>query len=86
MCYKVLHGLVDLQSSCFFKCSLYPSTRGNLFKLAKLPVVSESDKNFFSSSVNNIWNSLSHNMVAASSITSIKRIINEFDFSHFSLF
>jgi len=29
-----------------FQRSLYPSTRGNLFKLAKLPIVSERDKNF----------------------------------------
>ena len=30
----------------FFMRSQYPSTRGNLFKLAKLPVVSERDENF----------------------------------------
>jgi len=40
---KVLHGLVDLETSCFFKCSLYPSTRLNLFKLSKLALVSEHD-------------------------------------------
>jgi len=38
--------------------SLYPLTRGNLFILAKLPILSERDKNFFSNRVINIWNSL----------------------------
>ena len=46
MCYKILLGLVDLEASRFFTRSLYPTTRGNLFKLAKLPVVSERDKKF----------------------------------------
>jgi len=31
-----------------FKRSLYPPTWGNLFKLAKLPIVSERGKNVFS--------------------------------------
>jgi len=39
----------------FFKRSRYSSTRGNLFKLAKLPIVSERDKNVFSNCVSNIW-------------------------------
>ena len=55
----------------FFTRSLYPSTRGNLFKLAKLHVVSERDKNFFKNNfVINIWNLLPDNIVAASSISS----------------
>jgi len=54
MCYKILHGLVDLEASCFLTRSLYPSTRGNLFKLAKLPVVSERANNFLSNRIINI--------------------------------
>jgi len=54
MCYKVLHGLVDLESSCIFKRSLYPSTRVYLLKSAKLPIVSERDKNLFSNRAINI--------------------------------
>jgi len=38
--------------------SLHPSTRGSLFKLEKVPVVSERDKNIFSNRAINIWNSL----------------------------
>ena len=80
MCYKILHGLVDLGSSCFFTRSMYPSTRGNLFKLDKLLVVSERDDTCFNYRVNNIWNLLPDNIVAASSISSFKRNINELDF------
>jgi len=46
MCYKVSHGLVDSESSNLSKRYMYPLTPGNLFKFAKLPVVSERDKNF----------------------------------------
>jgi len=46
MCYKVLHGLVNLECS-FFKRSLYPLTWGKLFKLARLPIVSECDEHFY---------------------------------------
>ena len=86
MCYKILHGLVDIEASCFFTPSLYPSTRGNLFKLAKLSIVSERDKHFLNNRVINIWNSLPDNIVASSSISSFKRNINRFDFSKFLLF
>ena len=85
MCYKILHGLVDLEASRFFTRSLYPTTRGNLFKLAKLPVVSDRDKHFFNNRVINIWNSLPDNIVAASCIYSFKRNLNGFDFSKFLL-
>jgi len=55
MCYKILCGLVDINSSCFFKRSLYDSTRGNSLKLAKLHVISERDKNFFTITMLSIY-------------------------------
>jgi len=58
----------------------------NLFKLAKLPIFSERDKNYFRNRVINIWNFLPDYIVAATSIANFERIINEFDFSHFLLF
>jgi len=39
-----------------------------MLKLAKLPIVSELDENFFSNRVINIWNSLPDNIVAYRSI------------------
>jgi len=63
-------------------CILQPEEI-QLFKLTKLPVVSECDKNFFINRVSNIWNSLPDNIIAARSIASCRRIINEFDFFTF---
>jgi hypothetical protein len=39
MCYKILHGLVDIEASCIFTRALCTVTRGNSFKLAKTPAV-----------------------------------------------
>jgi len=57
----------------------------NLFKLTKMPIAPDRDENYFSNSVINIRNSLPDNIVAARSIASFKRSINDFDFSHFFL-
>ena len=59
----------------FFTRSLYPSIRRNLFKLAKLPVVSEHGRNLFNNRVTNIWNWLPDNIVATNSILSFKRTL-----------
>jgi len=56
--------------------SFYSLNPINLFKLDKLPIASERDKNFFSNRVINIFNSLPANSVAARSITSFKQSIN----------
>jgi len=69
----------------FFKRLLYPSTRGNLLKIAKLPIVSERDKNCVSNRVINIWNSLPDYIIAARSIASFKRSLSQFDFSLFCI-
>ena len=70
----------------FFKRSLCASTRGNSFKLAKLAVVSERDKNFFTNRVINIWNSLPDKIVTSSSVSSFKKSIAQFDLSKYLLF
>ena len=73
MCYKVQHGLVDIDSFCFVARSFCTSTRGNLFKLVKFPVVSERDENFFfTNRVVNIWNSLPDSIVTYRSVSSSK--------------
>ena len=86
MCYKILYGMVDINTSCFFKRSLYDSTRGNSLKLAKLQVVSERDKNFFTNRVINIWNALPDTIVTSSSVSSFKRNITLINLSRYLLF
>jgi len=56
-----------------------------MFKLVKL-TVSERAKNYFNNRVINRWNSIPDNFVAAVTIASFERIINEFDFSRFLLY
>ena len=86
LCYKILNGLVDVNSSSFFKRSLYSSTRGNSLKLTKLAVVSERDKNFFTNRVINIWNSLPDVIVTSSYVSSFKRNIAQIDLSEYLFF
>jgi hypothetical protein len=86
MCYKILNGLLDIDSSCFFKRQLYASTRGNSIKLAKIHVASERDKNFFTNRVINIWNALPDFIVSSSSVSSFKRNIALTDLSKHLLF
>ena len=86
MCYKMLNGLVDMNSSCFLVRATYSSTRGNSFKLAKLPVGSLRDKNFFTNRIVNIWNSLPDSIVTSSSVSCFKRSIDQLNFCKFLLF
>jgi len=73
ICYKIFYGLIDINSSCFFKRSLYDSTPGNSLKLAKLHVISKCDKNIFTNRVINIWNALPDSIVTSSSVPSFKK-------------
>ena len=86
LCYKILNGLVDVNSSSFFKRSLYSSTRGNSLKLTKLAVVSERDKKFFTNRVINIWNTLPDEIVTSCSVYSFKRNIARIDLSEYLFF
>ena len=86
MCYKIVNGLLDIDSSCFFKRQLYASTRGNSLELAKINVASERDKNFFTNRVINIWNALPDFIVSSSSISKFKRNIALTDLSKHLLF
>jgi hypothetical protein len=54
VCCKILHGLVDIDTSGIFTRALCTVTRGNSFKLAKTPVVSERNKQCFSNCIVNI--------------------------------
>ena len=72
LCFKMLHGLVDVNISSFFTLSDVLYTRGNSKKLAKPCSVSVRDANLFSKRIVKIWNSLPENVVSASSFNSFK--------------
>jgi hypothetical protein len=86
-CHKILNGLVDSDIASAFGYSPYNFTRGNSLKLAKLhSSYTERDKYFFTNRIVNIWNSLPDSIVLSSSVSSFKRNVRRFDFSHIVMF
>ena len=84
MYYKILSGLVDLDAEIFFKIDKnVHSTRTNGVKLIKPVSKSSLHSNTFSHRCLNCWNALPPEMVLASSLSSFKNKLNEFDFSRF---
>jgi len=73
MCYKILHGYVDVDISSFFARVTGGVTRGNDMKLYKSRLYSVRDGNFFCNRVINVWNSLPSDVVNASSVGIFKR-------------
>jgi len=57
-----------------------------LLKVAKLHVISERDKIFFTNRVINIWSALPDSIVTSSTVSSFKRNIAQFDLSRYLLF
>ena len=85
MYYKILNGLVDLDAEIFFKIDQNEhSTRTNGMKLHKSVSKSSLHSNTFSHRCINCWNALPPDIVLASSLSSFKHKLNEFDFSRFS--
>ena len=72
MCYKILHGLVDIDASSIFTRAQSTVARGNSFKLANTSVDSQRDNTFYSNLTVNIWNNLPDAVVIASYIASFK--------------
>jgi len=80
-CYKLVFGLVKLNTGDFFEFSSVSNTRGHAYKLYK-PRCSKVRVYFFSCRVINVWNSLPDS-VSFKSLRSFKHTINTVDFSKF---
>jgi len=84
-CYKLLSGLIDIDSTNFFVAS----TRGNSCKLKKNHILTIRDVNMFHNRVINLWNKLPDSVMLAASISSFKRLLLSFvvnvGFEHFSV-
>ena len=70
-CYKIVFGLVRVNTSEFFELSSTTFTRGHRYKLFK-KCHSSIRSSFFCDRVINAWNNLPANIVAFSSITRFK--------------
>jgi len=76
-CYKILLGIVDVQSDKFFEFNARPS-RGHQYKLYKNRSVPRVRAAFFSERVVNVWNSLPDS-VDFSTLSKFRRSIMRVD-------
>jgi Reverse transcriptase (RNA-dependent DNA polymerase) len=86
LCYKLLHGHVDIKSDDFIVRSPNVSLRGNQYKLAKPTITSARDANFFCDRVINIWNCLPDHIIMTDTVSCFKRRLRSFNFSGFVKF
>jgi len=70
--YKIIHGLSAVRFSTFFELSHNERTRGHSLKLHKKRVMTDLRQHFFLDRIVNKWNTLSEDIVSASSLNSFK--------------
>ena len=83
MCYKIIHGLVDIDLSEFFTFSSNTTLRGHSFKLVVPIARTNVRKNFFTCRVVTVWNALPENVVSALNIMAFKKLIAQINFSKY---
>jgi len=81
-CYKVVFGMVDINTDDFLSCNSSVTTRGHKYKLFKKRTVSNVRATFFSERVINVWNFLPTE-VDFTSLPRLKFTIQCVDFSGF---
>ena len=77
MVYKILHGIVNVDPSLFFKRSTDSRTRGHNYKISMFYSRLDTRKHFFSSRVIPLWNSLPDCCVNASNIAIFKSELSD---------
>jgi hypothetical protein len=83
MCFKIIHGLVDIDLNDFFNISNNTTLRGHPFKLVVPIARTNVRKHFFSCRIVNVWNDLPANIVSAPSIMAFKKHLHKLDFSKY---
>ena len=83
LCYKIIHGHVELKADDFFELSPNCHTRGHNYKLTVKRSSLNVRRQFFSNRVVVPWNSLPPSIVNAPSVNSFKHLISCHDLSDF---
>ena len=83
MVYKIVNKLVDLPLDQFFAWATYLDTRGASVKLFKPRCITSARSNYFSVRIINCWNSLSDDVLMASSLASFKYKLSKVDLTRF---
>ena len=81
--YKILHGVYDERvTNELFNVTVQTRTRGHSWKLAKDRSRLEIRKNFFTSRVINVWNSLTDKVVCAPSVNAFENRLDKLWSNH----
>ena len=83
MCYKILHGLLDVDATQFFVMSQNHRTRGNSKRLIKSHCTSNRDSSLFWNRTVTVWNSLPDCIIVSQSVNCFKARLASFDLSRF---
>ena len=84
MCYKIILGLVDVNSDDFFQFSLSTNTRSRQYKLNEERRSKRAINSFFlPQRVVNVWNCLPSDVIDFTCLASFKRTIELVDYSVF---
>jgi len=83
LCYKYLHGLVEINNCNFIRIHQSSRTRGSEMKLYKEQCNIDARHQFFSNRIVDIWNSLPAAAVLSHSVTVFKRNLAKLTFSSF---
>ena len=81
--YKILHGVYDEQvTSELFNIKDQARTRGHSLRLTKHRCRLDMRKNFFTSKVVNVWNSLTEKVVCAPSVNAFENRLDKLWYNH----
>lgn len=82
-CYKIVFGLVKVDSSAFFQFSPCINTRGHRYKLYRQHCNKRNRAEFFTQRVLSLWNGLPQDKVDFSSLFVFKKTIKRLDMSKY---
>ena len=85
MCYKFIHGLVDVDLSEF--STFFPNSTllGHSFKLDVPIARTNVRRNFLTCRIVNVWNALPENVVSAPNIVTFKKRIAQINLSKYTI-
>ena len=79
----MLNNQIDLDKNEFYEASRSTTTRGHSQKLQKHSFKLETSRQFFSSRMVNVWNSLPEGVVTAPSLVTFKKRLLDVELTEF---
>jgi len=79
-CYKILFGLISIDSADLFEVRQTTVTRGHLYKLFKPQCTISARSSFFTQRIINVWNDLPVN---TTNFSSSRNSLNKVDLSNY---